>query len=77
MAPTQHPTRRQAMQLTLGTMAMAALPVPALARLQAVAGATGPIIPMELRVNVLWKPVDDAPRGWAAFDDRWGPDTGA
>jgi len=77
MTAVQHPTRRQAMQLTLGTVAMLALPVPALARLQAVAGATGPLISMEPRVNVLWKPLDDAPRGGAAFDDRWGPDTGA
>ena len=65
MTSTQHPTRRQALQLAAGAVAIAALPVPALTRLQALTGPTGP------SANLLWKPVDDAPRVAASSDDRF------
>jgi hypothetical protein len=68
MTSIQHPTRRQALRLAGGTMAMAALPVPVLARLQA------PIAPS---ANVLWKPVDNAPRVMASSDDLFMPAAGA
>ena len=64
MTSIQHPTRRQALQLAVGAVAVTALPVPALTRLQALAGPTGP------SANLLWKPVDDAPRVAASSDDR-------
>ncbi|WPH23561.1 hypothetical protein [Variovorax paradoxus] len=64
MTSIQHPTRRHALQLAAGAVAIAALPVPALTRLQALAGPIGP------SANLLWKPVDDAPRVAASSDDR-------
>jgi len=71
MPSMRHPTRRQALQLAAGAAAMAALPVPALTRLQALAGPIGP------SANLLWKPVDDAPRVAASSDDRLTPIAGA
>ena len=65
MTSIRHPTRRQALQLAAGAVAMAALPIPALTRLPALADPTGP------SANLLWRPVDDAPRVAASSDDRF------
>jgi hypothetical protein len=56
MPPMPHPTRRKALQLAAGSVAMAALPVPALTRLQTLAGPIGP------SANVLWRPAGNALR---------------
>ncbi|WP_157609001.1 hypothetical protein [Variovorax sp. Root411] len=61
MTSNQHPTRRQALQRAAGILAMAALPLPAPARLQA---------PIEPSANVLWKPMDDTSCFGAPFEER-------
>lgn len=61
---SQHnPTRRKALQLATGVVAMAASPVPLMARLQVEGDSVGP------STNVLWKPIDDARRFEKPSDD--------
>jgi len=56
MTAEHNPTRRKAMQMAGGAVAMAALPVPVIARLQVEGEFTAP------PTNVLWKPIDEARR---------------
>ncbi|MDN6881978.1 hypothetical protein QMO14_00065 [Variovorax sp. CAN2819] len=56
MTSKHNPVRRKAMRMVAGAVAMAASPVPVLARLQVEGDFAGP------SSNVLWKPVDDARR---------------
>ena len=63
MTAEHNPTRRKAMQMAAGAVAMAALPVPVVARLQVEGDSAGP------STNVLWKPIDDARRFEKPSDD--------
>ncbi|NVM90043.1 hypothetical protein FHT32_003700 [Variovorax sp. SG517] len=63
MTSKHNPARRKALQLAAGVVAMAASPVPVMARLQVEGGFAGP------STNVLWKPIDDARRFEKPYGD--------
>ncbi|WP_295979894.1 hypothetical protein [uncultured Variovorax sp.] len=63
MTSKHEPTRRKALQLAAGALAMASSPAPVIARLQLEGEFAGP------SANVLWKPVDDAWRFAESSDE--------